>query len=103
MPDQKASRANGLVALQTLGEPVWSPRDCSAFAREGFMQNAIAYRCVRMISEAAGSIPLLAYRGTQEIESHPILDLIRKPSYDHTQQDFLESWYGFLLLSLIHI
>ncbi len=97
--DQKASRANGLVALHSLGDPVWSPRDVSAFAREGFMQNAVAYRCVRMIAEAAGAIPLLLYRGTQEIESHPILDLMRKPSYDHTQQDFLESWYGFLLVA----
>ena len=99
LAEHKASRANGLVALHALGEPVWSPRDCSAFAREGFMQNAVAYRCVRMISEAAGAIPLLLYRGTQEIESHPILDLMRKPSCDHTQQDFLESWYGFLMVA----
>lgn len=55
-PDQKASRANGLVAIHSLGEPVWSPRDYGAFAREGFMQNAIVYRCVRMIAEAAASI-----------------------------------------------
>ena len=98
-PDQKASRANGLVAIQSLGEPVWSPRDYGAFAREGFMQNAIVYRCVRMIAEAAASIPLLLYRGTQEIESHPLLDLMRSPSYDHTGTDFLESWYGFLLVA----
>jgi len=97
--EQKASRANGLIAIESLGEPVWSPRDYGAFAREGFMQNAIVYRCVRMISEAAASIPLLLYRGTQEIESHRLLELMRCPSYDHTGTDFLESWYGFLLVA----
>ncbi|MEZ5900691.1 MAG: phage portal protein [Hyphomicrobiaceae bacterium] len=97
--EAKASRANGLVAIESLGEPVWSPRDYGAFAREGFMQNAIVYRCVRMISEAAASIPLLLYRGNEEIERHPLLDLMRSPSYDHTGQDFLESWYGILLVA----
>jgi HK97 family phage portal protein len=88
-----------LIAYQTLGEPVWAPRDYATFAREGFMQNAIVYRSVRMIAEAAASIPLLLYSGTDEIEDHPLLDLIRRPSLDHTGTDFLESWYGFLLVA----
>jgi HK97 family phage portal protein len=88
-----------LIAYQTLGEPVWAPRDYSAFAREGFMQNAIVYRSVRMIAEAAASIPLLLYEGANEIEEHPLLGLIRRPSLDHTGTDFLEAWYGFLLVS----
>ena len=96
---QKASRANGLVAVGSLGQPVWSPRDYRAFAREGFMSNPVAYRCVRMIAEAAASIPLLLYRGETEIDSHPLLDLMRAPSYDHTGADFLESWYGYLLVA----
>jgi HK97 family phage portal protein len=78
---------------------VWAPRDYSAFAREGFMQNAIVYRSVRMIAEAAASIPLLLYEGTTEIEDHPLIGLIRRPSLDHTGTDFLEAWYGFLLVS----
>ena len=88
-----------LVAYQNLGDPVWAPRDYATFAREGFMQNAIVYRSVRMIAEAAASIPLLLYSGTDEIEDHPLLDLIRRPSLDHTGTDFLESWYGFLLVA----
>ena len=52
-----------------------------------------------MISEAAASIPLLLYEGDTEIESHPLLDLMRHPSYDQTGQDFLESWFGFLLVA----
>ena len=95
----KASRAGPVIAYDTLGQPVWSPRDYGAFAREGFMQNAIVYRSVRMIAEAAASIPLLLYAGTDEIENHPLLDLMRKPSADHSATDFLEAWYGFLLVA----
>ena len=97
--DEKASATGALIAWEPLGQPVWSPRDYSAFAREGFMQNAIVYRSVRMIAEAAASVPLLAYDGDEEIEEHPLLDLIARPSPDHTATDFLEAWYGFLLVA----
>ncbi|MBS0233749.1 MAG: phage portal protein [Proteobacteria bacterium] len=95
----KGTATGPLIAYQNLGEPVWAPRDYAAFAREGFMQNAIVYRCVRMIAEAAASIPLLLYEGTSEIEDHPLIGLLRRPSLDHTGTDFLEAWYGFLLVS----
>jgi HK97 family phage portal protein len=97
--EEKASRTAPLIALETLGRPVWTPRDYAAFAREGYMQNAIVYRAVRMIAEAAASIPLLLYEGEKEIEEHPLLDLVRRPNRDQTGVDFLESWYGYLLVS----
>lgn len=97
--DTKSSAVGPLIAYQSLGEPVWAPRDYAAFAGEGFMQNAIVYRSVRMIAEAAASIPLLLYEGDTEIETHPLLDLTRRPSLDHTGIDFLEAWYGFLLVA----
>ena len=95
----KATATGPLIAYHNLGEPVWAPRDYAAFAREGFMQNAIVYRSVRMIAEAAASIPLLLYEGTTEIEDHPLIGLLRRPSLDHTGTDFLEAWYGFLLVA----
>ncbi len=95
----KGSHVGPLIAYGNLGQPVWAPRDYTTFAREGFMQNAIVYRSVRMIGEAAATIPLLLYEGDTEIEAHPLLDLIRRPSHDHTGTDFFESWYGFLLVA----
>ena len=95
----KPAPRDRLIAVETLGRPVWTPRDYQAFAREGFMGNAIVYRSVRMISEAAASMPLLLYEGEEEIAEHPLLDLIRRPSPDHTGADFFEAWYGFLLVA----
>lgn len=97
--EEKASKAGPLICWDAPGEPVWSPRDYSAFAREGFMQNAIVYRCVRMIAEAAASVPLLLYEGDVEITEHALIGLMAHPSPDHTSADFLESWYGFLLVA----
>jgi HK97 family phage portal protein len=97
--DAKASAVGPLIAWEPLGQPVWAPRDYAGFAREGFMQNAIVYRSVRMVAEAAASVPLLLYEGETELDAHPLLDLIARPAPDQTGADFLESWYGFLLVS----
>ena len=52
-----------------------------------------------MIAEAAATVPLLLYEGDQEHDSHPLLDLLARPNPDHTGPDFLENWFGFLLVS----
>src|SRR5262245_44906509 len=44
--------AQSCFAFDRLAAPAWAPRDYAAFAREGFMQNAVVYRAVRMIAEA---------------------------------------------------
>jgi HK97 family phage portal protein len=93
------SRVGPLIAFDTHRQPVWAPRDYATFAREGYMQNAVVYRCVRMIAEAAASIPLLVYDGDSELEDHPLRTLIRRPNPVSTGTDLMESWYGHLLVS----
>ncbi|MGE0628596.1 MAG: phage portal protein [Hyphomicrobiaceae bacterium] len=97
--EAKASSTGPLVALQTMGQPAWAPKDYAAFAREGMMQNAIVYRSVRMIAEAAASVPMLLYEGDTEVVEHPFLDLLARPSRAQTGTDLLEAWFGFLLVS----
>jgi len=84
--DTKASRTGPLIAYETLGAPAWSGRDYAAFAREGYMSNAIVHRCVRMVTEAAASVPLLLYSDGIEIEAHPFLDLIAQPALHTTRE-----------------
>jgi phage portal protein BeeE len=47
-----------MTALSELRAAQWS--GAGQLAREGFERNAVVYRCVRMISEAAGSVPFVA-------------------------------------------
>ena len=98
-PEAKMSAAGPIIALQYQRQPVWSPRDYAAFAREGFMQNPVVYRSVRMIAEAATTVPFTLFSGNQEIDDHPLLDLLRQPNPLQCQPDLLEAWYGFLLVS----
>jgi HK97 family phage portal protein len=85
-----------LIALELAGRASWSTRNYATLAREGVMQNAIAYRCVRMIAEAAASVPLLLYDGAREVESHPLLSLLASPNPQEDGCALFERWYAFL-------
>ena len=63
------------------------------------MQNAIVYRCVRMIAECAASVPFLLYAGDDEITEHPMLSLVSRPNPLQAAPDLFESFYGHLLVA----
>ncbi|MGQ0740918.1 MAG: phage portal protein [Alphaproteobacteria bacterium] len=94
-PEQKGVSAP-LIALQLCGAAQWTPRDYASLAREGVMQNAVAYRCVRMIAEAASSVPWLLYEGAAELETHPLLDILARPNPDESGAELFTHWYGHL-------
>ncbi len=85
-----------LIALQLQARAQWTPRDYAGLAREGLMKNAVVYRCVRMIAEGAASVPFLLYDGDSEIESHPLLALLRQPNPAESGPALFERWYAFL-------
>jgi HK97 family phage portal protein len=95
-PERKESRVAPVIALHMQGRPVWTPRDYAALAEEGYRRNAVAYRCVRMIAEAAASLPWLLYDGDRELSEHPMLSLIERPNGAQAGADLFESWYSFL-------
>jgi len=76
-PEIKDSRAQTLVALTTAGRPVWTPRDYECLAREGFAKNPVAYRCIRMIAEAAASAPLVVFHEGRRVADHPLQRLMQ--------------------------
>jgi HK97 family phage portal protein len=83
-----------LLAWHALGRPAWSARDPAVFAREGYARNAIAYRCVRMIAEAAASAPFKVGP-----EDHPLARLLARPNPEQTGVELLEAFYGHLQVS----
>ncbi len=94
--EAKASRAGSLVSMHAPGQPVWTPRNYQALVREGFARNPVGYRCVRMIAEAAASVPWLAYEGRRELNRHPLLDLLARPNPAQSGRSLLEHLYGQL-------
>jgi HK97 family phage portal protein len=97
--EAKASAAGPVIALRETGRAVWSPRDYGGFAREGFAKNAIVYRSVRMIAEAAASVPYQLIEGGRRQSEHPLLKLLAAPNPVACGPDLMEDWYGYLLIS----
>jgi HK97 family phage portal protein len=97
--EAKASRVGGLIAFQSQGRAMWTPRDYAALAREGFAKNAIVYRSVRMIAEGVASVPWLLYEGEAELTAHPLLDLLARPNRRQAGAGFIEAVVGHLLVA----
>ena len=95
-PERKRSAAGPLIALHRTGRAQWTPRNYAALAEAGYSGNAVGYRCVRMIAEAAASLPWLAYDGARELETHPLLALLARPHPGMSGRQLMESFYGFL-------
>jgi HK97 family phage portal protein len=96
--EKKASSAGPVIAWSHVGKAKWTPRRYDSQAEEGYRKNVIAYRCVSLISSAAASIPWLLYQeGGEELNEHPILDLLAHPNPMQDRAGFLESVFVNLL------
>lgn len=98
-PEAKASRAGAVAAFSSVGRPRWTPNDYASLAREGYQRNAVAYRCVRMIAEAAASAPLAVFAGGVRDDAHPLAKLIRRPNPEQSGAELMEALYGALQVS----
>ncbi len=90
-PRTEAKSDGRVLAWHGLGQPSWPLRDSAAFAREGYGANAVVYRCVRLIAEAAAAAPLRI-----SPDDHPLAQLLAKPNPEQTQLELIEAFYGHL-------
>lgn len=99
-PATKDSITQPLIALHHTGQPVWPPRNYAHFARDGYARNPIVYRAVRLIAEAASSVPMRLFDAAgQEIPDHPLASLLARPNAASSGPDLMEDWYGYLLIA----
>lgn len=84
--------AGPVLALAEMGAARWGGRSGAALTRDGYLRNAVAYRCVRMVAGAAASVPLVC-------EDGPAADLLARPQPDVTGTELLEGLYTQLQLS----
>src|SRR5271170_8067612 len=89
-PEAKASKTRRLIAIAAAGQPQWTPRNYAALAKEGFAKNPVAYRCIRMIAEAAASVPLVVFADGSRAPDHPLQALIDRPNPEESTPDLLE-------------
>ena len=80
LPPETKQAINPLIALQGLAEATWGEGSYGGLSREGYLANPVVHRCVRMIAEAAGSMPWLLYEAGEELDTHPLLGLLARPN-----------------------
>jgi HK97 family phage portal protein len=97
-PEAKDSRAGALLALHSLGFARWTTRNAVTLTQAGYERNAVVFRAVRMIAEAAASIPWLVFEGRRENPDHPLADSIAQPNAGTSGIDFFEALFSNLLL-----
>ena len=97
--EAKASATGRVVAYHSAGRVAWSARDTVSLTKAGFASNPVGFRSVKMIAEAAASLPLILQDSTQRFDAHPVLSLVSRPNQAQGRSELLEALYGQLLLS----
>ncbi len=102
-PEAKAS-ATGKIAAQNagwgaVGRSVWGARDTGSLTRSGFTSNPIGFRAVKMIAEAAAALPLVLQDDERRYDTHPVLELIKRPNGAQGRAELFEALFGQLLLT----
>ncbi len=73
--------------------PSWPPAEGAAIGPSTALQIADVFACVRCLSDAAASIPLLAYRrtssGRRRLDSGRLYDLLQRPAPATTQANLI--------------
>ncbi|WP_135505109.1 phage portal protein [Roseovarius aestuariivivens] len=98
-PEQKASAVGRIAAWPGAGRVAWTPRDSVSLTRAGFAGNPVGFRCVKMIAEAAASLPLVLQDAKERYAAHPVLDLVRSPNPAQGRAELFEAIFGQLLLT----
>lgn len=94
-----AAVASPVVAFQGAGRAAWSSRDVGTLTRIGFLGNPVAFRCVKVIAEAAAAVPVAVQDAERRFDVHPVIDLLAVPNPGQGGAALLEAFYGNLLLS----
>ena len=96
-PEAK-SRAGVRAVAAALGG-TGGTRSGAALVRAGFTANPVAFRAVRLIAEAAASLPMTFEEAGARLTDHPVLTLLSDPNAGQGQAELMEAIYGQMLLS----
>ncbi|WBU61820.1 phage portal protein [Paracoccus albus] len=98
--ERKASAAGRVASLAAgAGRVVWSARDTGTLTRGGFIGNPVGFRAVRLIAEAAAAVPLVCQDAERRYDTHPVLELLRRPNPAQGRAELFEALFGQILLS----
>ena len=97
--EQKQSASGYAISMYNVGDPVWTKRDYESFAKEAYVRNVVANRCVSLIAKNIASLDWLVFQNENLVENSPIIDLLENPNQTQAKCDFFEAVIAFKLIS----
>ena len=67
-------------------------------ASDGYLKNAVVYRCVNEISKGAASVPINVKYKDENLESHALIELLARPNPLQSYSEFFNAAFGYLML-----
>jgi len=99
-PRSKQSATTRLTYDAVRGtDAVWTPRNFTDLVKEGFEQVSWVYACVNLLTKAALSVRWYVVVDGKEVPDHPLIKLLHRPNDMTSGPAFVESVYGFWLLT----
>jgi len=94
--DNKQSNMVGYFGVGTGESKQYKYQD---LANEGYLKNAIVYRCVNEIAKGGSSVSYMLKNQDEVLEYHPLADLLDRPNPQQSNNEFFAAMFGYLLLS----
>jgi len=97
---ENKSTVTSKVLFGMLGSARWSGRRYTDFSNEGYIQNAVAFRCINLISKGAASVDWQLKKSNGSIiTEHKLLDLLHRPNPVEGGAAFFEKIFSYYLIS----
>jgi HK97 family phage portal protein len=89
-----------VAELLRLGAPVWMNQNAEAFAKEGYKQNVVVFRCVDVVAKSLASIPLVVFQNDKKADAtHPLVRLLSRPNPRTTKTRLVHQMAAFRLIT----
>ncbi|MFN9111911.1 MAG: phage portal protein, partial [Bacteroidota bacterium] len=90
---------SSFMVYHPLGQAIATPKRYEDLCHEGYRQNVIVFRCIHLIARSAASVPWRLLCNGQQLQDHPLLDLMHRPNPRQGGAAFIESLFAYWLLS----
>jgi HK97 family phage portal protein len=99
----KDSQARSALAIQKAGQAVHTEANYEGFAKQGYAKNLVVYSAISKVATACAGVKWVLYSKNgnelKELETHPLLELLKRPNPLQSTYEFFESVVGFKFIT----
>lgn len=93
--EQKASAIGAIISSGLVGSRIYPPRNYETYAKEGYANNFIIYRCLNEIANSLSSVKWYV----RDYDNHPALLLLQQPNATQSWSDLVKQMVLYYYIS----